>query len=41
MEPGRYLVSEAGVLLADVTQVRYKGPTQFVGICAGMNALIR
>ncbi len=41
MEPGRFLVSEAGVLLADVTQVRYKGPTQFVGLCAGMNTLIR
>ena len=41
MEPGRYLVSESGVLLADVTQVRFKGPIQFVGISAGMNILIR
>ena len=41
MEPGRYLVSEAGVLLTDVTQVRFKGPTQFVGVSSGMHTLIR
>jgi diaminopimelate decarboxylase/aspartate kinase len=41
IEPGRYLVSEAGVLLLPVTQVRSKGDTAFVGAAAGMNALLR
>ena len=41
MEPGRYLVSEAGVLLAPVTQVRAKGEVKFVGTATGMNSLLR
>ena len=41
MEPGRYLVAEAGVLLAKVTQTKYKGDLHFVGIETGMNSLIR
>jgi diaminopimelate decarboxylase/aspartate kinase len=41
LEPGRYLVSEAGVLVAPVTQVREKGGIRFVGLAAGMNSLIR
>lgn len=41
LEPGRYLVSEAGVLLAPVTQVRRKGDSNFVGVATGMNSLIR
>ncbi|MCP4871933.1 MAG: bifunctional aspartate kinase/diaminopimelate decarboxylase [Proteobacteria bacterium] len=41
MEPGRYLVSECGVLLAPVTQVRAKGDVRFVGVATGMNSLIR
>ena len=41
MEPGRYLVAQAGVLLAKVTQVKTKGDLQFVGIDTGMNSLIR
>ena len=41
MEPGRYLVSEAGVLLAPVTQVRSKGEVSFVGVSTGMNSLLR
>ncbi len=41
LEPGRYLVAEAGVLLAPVTQVRHKGQTVFVGVATGMNSLIR
>ncbi len=41
LEPGRYLVAEAGVLLAPVTQVRRKGRTTFVGVATGMNSLIR
>ena len=41
MEPGRFIVSEAGVLLARVTQVRRKGNKNFLGISTGMNSLIR
>ena len=41
IEPGRYLVSEAGVLLAPVTQVRLKGSVRFIGIATGMNSLLR
>ncbi len=41
MEPGRYLVAEAGVLLARVTQLKRKGDVRYVGIDAGMNSLIR
>lgn len=41
VEPGRYLVSEAGVLLLPVTQVRHKGAVRFVGVATGMNSLIR
>ncbi|ANB16854.1 bifunctional aspartate kinase/diaminopimelate decarboxylase [Dokdonella koreensis] len=41
MEPGRYLVAEAGVLLARVTQVKRKGEVHYVGIDTGMNSLIR
>ena len=41
LEPGRYLVSAAGVLLARVTQVKAKSGVRFVGIATGMNSLIR
>jgi len=41
MEPGRYLVAEAGVLLARVTQRKRKGEVRYVGIDAGRNSLIR
>ena len=41
MEPGRFLVAEAGVLLARVTQVKQKGQTHYVGVETGMNSLIR
>jgi diaminopimelate decarboxylase/aspartate kinase len=41
LEPGRYLVSEAGVLLAKVTQTKTKSGARFVGIATGMNSLIR
>jgi diaminopimelate decarboxylase/aspartate kinase len=41
MEPGRFLVAEAGVLLARVTQTKRKGQVHYVGIDAGMNSLIR
>ena len=41
LEPGRYLVSEAGVLLSRVTQTKGKGDLRYVGIGTGMNSLIR
>jgi diaminopimelate decarboxylase/aspartate kinase len=41
MEPGRYLVAEAGVLLARVTQTKEKGEARYVGLDTGMNSLIR
>ncbi|MDZ4814048.1 MAG: bifunctional aspartate kinase/diaminopimelate decarboxylase [Pseudomonadota bacterium] len=41
MEPGRFLVAEAGVLLATVTQTKTKDETHFVGLDAGMHNLIR
>jgi diaminopimelate decarboxylase/aspartate kinase len=41
LEPGRYLVAQAGVLLAQVTQTKGKGDVRYVGINAGMNSLIR
>ena len=41
MEPGRFVVADAGVLLARVTQTKRKGAVQYVGIDAGMNSLIR
>ena len=40
-EPGRYLIAEAGVLLARVTQTKRKGETHYVGVDAGMHTLIR
>jgi diaminopimelate decarboxylase/aspartate kinase len=41
MEPGRYLVADAGVLLARVTQAKLKQGVHFVGLETGMNSLIR
>ncbi|MFM1887432.1 MAG: hypothetical protein RL026_2589 [Pseudomonadota bacterium] len=41
IEPGRYLVAAAGVLLARVTQLKQKGDHRYVGVATGMNALIR
>ena len=41
VEPGRYLVADAGVLLARVTQVKRKGRLRYVGLDAGMNSLVR
>ena len=41
LEPGRYLVAAAGVLLARVTQLKHKGGVRFVGVATGMNSLIR
>jgi diaminopimelate decarboxylase/aspartate kinase len=41
LEPGRYLVAAAGVLLARVTQLKAKSGVRFVGVTTGMNSLIR
>ncbi|HET6628705.1 MAG TPA: bifunctional aspartate kinase/diaminopimelate decarboxylase [Woeseiaceae bacterium] len=41
LEPGRFLVAQAGVLLACVTQVKGKGDMRYVGVSTGMNSLIR
>lgn len=41
IEPGRYLVAPAGVLLARVTQIKGKGDVAYVGVETGMNSLIR
>ena len=41
MEPGRFLVAKAGVLVAAVTQLKSKGDVHYVGIATGMNSLIR
>ena len=41
LEPGRYLVAQAGVLLATVSQVVDKLGVRRVGLDAGMNALMR
>jgi len=41
LEPGRFLVAEAGVLATTVTQVKGKGKHQYLGLSTGMNSLIR
>lgn len=41
LEPGRFLVAQAGVLLSRVTQTKGKGDMRYVGIGTGMNSLIR
>lgn len=41
IEPGRFLVARAGVLLARVTQTKGKGEVRYVGVNTGMNSLLR
>ena len=41
LEPGRYLVATAGVLLTRVTQIKRKSGVTWVGVDTGMNSLIR
>ncbi len=41
LEPGRYLVARAGVLLTRVTQTKGKGDMRYVGVGTGMNSLLR
>jgi len=41
LEPGRFFVSRAGVLLTQVTQTKGKGEMRYIGVGTGMNSLIR
>jgi len=41
IEPGRFLVAEAGVLVAEVRAVKREGPNRFVVVDAGFNDLMR
>jgi diaminopimelate decarboxylase/aspartate kinase len=41
LEPGRYVIAQAGVLVATVTQIKGKGEVRYVGVSTGMNSLIR
>ena len=41
LEPGRFLVAHAGVLLARVTQIKGKAGRMYVGVETGMNSLLR
>jgi len=41
LEPGRFVVARAGVLLLSVTQLKEKAGQGFIGVDGGMNALIR
>jgi diaminopimelate decarboxylase/aspartate kinase len=41
LEPGRFLVAPAGVLLTRVTQTKGKGDMRYIGVGTGMNSLIR
>ena len=41
IEPGRFIVAHSGVLLAKVTQTKWKGQQGYIGLETGMNSLIR
>jgi diaminopimelate decarboxylase/aspartate kinase len=41
LEPGRFLVARAGVLLTRVTQTKGKADMRYIGVGTGMNSLIR
>src|ERR1043166_5063015 len=41
LEPGRYLVGSAGLLLATALYRKHSGGTEFVVVDAGMNDLVR
>jgi len=41
VEPGRFLIATAGVLLTKVTQLKGKGEVRYVGVDTGMNSFIR
>jgi diaminopimelate decarboxylase/aspartate kinase len=41
IEPGRFVVAEAGIILTQVTQIRSKSRYTYLGVGAGMHTLIR
>lgn len=41
LEPGRFLVARAGVLLTRCTQTKGKGEMRYIGVGTGMNSLVR
>ena len=41
VEPGRYLVAEASIILAQINTIKYNGYKWFAGLNAGFNTLIR
>ncbi|NGP87851.1 bifunctional aspartate kinase/diaminopimelate decarboxylase [Fodinibius halophilus] len=41
VEPGRFLVATAGVLLTKITQLKGKGDVRYIGVETGMNSFIR
>ena len=41
LEPGRFIVARAGVLVTRVTQTKGKGDIRYVGVSTGMNSLLR
>ncbi|HLR33136.1 MAG TPA: bifunctional aspartate kinase/diaminopimelate decarboxylase [Fodinibius sp.] len=41
IEPGRFLVAVAGVLLTKITQLKGKGQVKYIGVDTGMNSFIR
>ena len=41
IEPGRFLIATAGVLLTTVTQLKGKGKVRYIGVDTGMNSFIR
>ena len=41
IEPGRYIVGDAGILLTRVNTLKHNGPNLIVGVDAGFNTLIR
>jgi bifunctional diaminopimelate decarboxylase / aspartate kinase len=41
IEPGRYIVANAGILVSKVNQLKTKGDLNYIGISTGMNSLIR
>ena len=41
LEPGRFIVARAGVLVTCVTQIKGKGDICYVGVGTGMNSLLR
>ena len=41
LEPGRYLIAEASIILAQINTIKYNGYKWFAGLNAGFNTLIR